>query len=371
MKYRTPIQIFLMKIVCALGASAIYFAAGTMAHLAAAQPGGTPPGSGMINPQAIVFSPATGKVYAVETNHGTITIYNDALRQSHRVKVGSAPVSIAANEVTGRIYVANAGDGTVSVVDGNSDAVVATVPVGIHPYSIAVNSKTNKVYVTHTYLDAISILDGETNTATNLKAASADLVSIDPDTNTIYLLGYEGGTINALDGLTQIAHKLEAGKHAWGMTIDRPSGALYIARLGTGDVASLRDASTASTFLSGNIPCAIAINSATHKIYVANYGDNTVAAIDLKSKKILATIPVGTNPEGIALDSELNLVFVANTHADTITVIDTVNNSVLATLPAGRSPHAIAVVPGSRTVYVADESGDTESIAIDIATVRK
>jgi YVTN family beta-propeller protein len=109
------------------------------------------PGSSLINPQAIVFNPATEKVYAVDTSHGVVEVYHRASSRAHRVSVGKGPVSIAVNTTTGRAYVANVTDGTVSVLDGATDAVLATVPVGDLPYSIAANSVTNKVYVTHTY----------------------------------------------------------------------------------------------------------------------------------------------------------------------------------------------------------------------------
>src|SRR5580698_4186059 len=124
-----------------------------------AQTGPAKPASGLINPRAIAFSPATGKVYAVDSSHGTVQIYNDAHQQMRSVKVGSEPVSIAVNKASGAVYVANGGDGTVSVLDGKSDAVLATIPVGSHPYSIAANTTTGKVYVTHTFGNELSILD--------------------------------------------------------------------------------------------------------------------------------------------------------------------------------------------------------------------
>src|SRR5271166_1715400 len=78
------------------------------------------PRSGLINPRVIAFSPATGKVYAVDTNHGAVNIYSDADAQMHSVKVGAEPVSVAVNTKSGRAYVANGGDGTVTVLDGKT-----------------------------------------------------------------------------------------------------------------------------------------------------------------------------------------------------------------------------------------------------------
>jgi YVTN family beta-propeller protein len=41
--------------------------------------------------------------------------------------VGARPLGVAVNPETNRIYVANSGDDTVSVIDGATDTVIATV----------------------------------------------------------------------------------------------------------------------------------------------------------------------------------------------------------------------------------------------------
>lgn len=330
------------------------------------------PASGLINPQAIVFSPATGKVYAVDTDHGAVQIYNDSLKSTNRVKVGAAPVSIAVNGETGSVYVANSGDGTVSVLDGRSDAVVATVPVGSHPYSIAVNTPTGEIYVSHTFNDETTLLDGATNKAASLKTGASDLISIDPGTDTIYLLGYESGTLTVISGAAHSMSRRQAGEHAWGMALDKSSHMLYVARLGTSDVAALAAGSSPAHILpAGPIPCAIAINPRTNTLYIANYEGNSVSVIDAAKARVVATVPTGTRPQAIAFDAKRNMVYVANTHSDSITVIAGSNNAVLATLPSGKHPYALAVVPGSDSLYVANESGDTPSTVVDLRQIYK
>ena len=63
------------------------------------------------------------------------------------IPVGNSPTGVGVNQLTNRIYVANNGDSTVSVVDGNTNTVVATIPVADHPVGVAVNPTTNLVYV--------------------------------------------------------------------------------------------------------------------------------------------------------------------------------------------------------------------------------
>jgi YVTN family beta-propeller protein len=329
------------------------------------------PSSGLINPRAIVFSPSTGKVYAVDASRGALEIYSNAGKTMHRVPLGSEPVSVAVDTNTGAVYVANAGDGTVSVLDGATDAIVATVPIGSHPYSIAADPATGKVFVTHTFGDQLSILDGATNAVQDLKTGSSDLIAIDSRSATVYLLGY-GGAVKVLNEATRRLNELAVGRHAWGLTLDSSSGSVYVTRIEDADVASLQGSGSSPVILSaGAIPCAIAIDPANHTLYVANYGDNSVTAIDARTGRTRATLPVGDRPKAIAFDPVRNLVFVANTIGNSVTVIDAEKNSVLATLPAGQSPYALAVVPGSNRLFVANESNDHASTVIDLGSVLK
>jgi YVTN family beta-propeller protein len=85
------------------------------------------------------------------------------------VKVGAGPVSIAAGASNGRAYVVNGDDGTVSVIDGKTDAVIATVPAANHPYAISANPVTGKVYVSRSYSDEITVIDAVTNSRSGIK----------------------------------------------------------------------------------------------------------------------------------------------------------------------------------------------------------
>lgn len=336
-------------------------------HPAVAQVQLTAPTSGLINPRAIVFSPAKGKVYAVDTGHNAVDIYPASADRPHRVAVRASPVSIAVNTATGRVYVANAGDGAVSVLDPDSDAVVATIPVGLHPYSIAADPATGNVFVTHTFGDQISLIDGATNTVTQIHTGSADLIAVNSRTGTIYLLGY-GGAVTVLDEASRKFTRRAVGRHAWALTLNETSGTVYVTRIEDADLAAIKGSSSEPAILpAGAIPCAIAVDSKTNTLYVANYGDNTVTAVNAGTGQAIATLAVGERPKAIAFDPVLNLIYVANAGGNTVTVIDAAMNTILATLPAGKSPYALAVVPGSSRLYVANASDDQSSTVVDLS----
>jgi YVTN family beta-propeller protein len=59
-----------------------------------------------------------------------------------------------------RVYVVNAADSTVSVVEGTTARVVATIPVDGMPWAVAVNSETNCIYVAQRQNNTVLVIDG-------------------------------------------------------------------------------------------------------------------------------------------------------------------------------------------------------------------
>ncbi len=64
------------------------------------------------------------------------------------IPVGSESDAVAANPLTGSVYVASQLANTVSVISGQTNTVTATIPVG-NPQGTAVNPPTGDVYVTN------------------------------------------------------------------------------------------------------------------------------------------------------------------------------------------------------------------------------
>ena len=79
------------------------------------------------------------------------------------IPVGSSPVGVGVNPATNRIYVANFADNTVSVIDGTTDEVIATIPVGTLPHGVGVNPLTNGIYVANSFDNTVSVIDGNTD----------------------------------------------------------------------------------------------------------------------------------------------------------------------------------------------------------------
>ncbi len=258
---------------------------------------GAPPGR-LITSMGVAVNPSTHKTYAVDERDGNVMVM-DRAGTTRTVKVGA------------------------SVIDGVSDDVVATIPGEAHPYAIAVNDITGTVYVTNTYSDAVTVIDVHTDRAHPLNVGGADGIAIDSRTNTIFLTHYEDPDLRLVDGATGAVRKISVGAHIWGMVFDEGPGSLYLAHTVTAEIVSLNEKTLAvRTIPVGQIPCALAVNPVTQRLYAVNYGDETLSVIDLRSQRAIATLPVGHHPQAVAVDPTRNVIYIANVHGNTITAID-------------------------------------------------
>jgi YVTN family beta-propeller protein len=95
---------------------------------------------------------------------------------------------------------------------------------------------------------------------------------------------------------------------------------------------------------------ALAVNSHTNKIYVADSGSNKLIIIDGNSGNI-TSIPVGREPHAIAIDPDLNNM------SDKVTLIDGDTNKNETNIPVGDTK-AIAVNPNYHAMYIAPTARD-------------
>jgi YVTN family beta-propeller protein len=107
---------------------------------------------------------------------------------------------VAVDPATRTAYVANAGDGTVSVIDEATRRVTATIPVGDRPVAVAVDPAAHTAYVANAGGDTVSVIDEATRTVTATIAVGGDPdgVAVDPATRTAYVANASDGTVSVI-----------------------------------------------------------------------------------------------------------------------------------------------------------------------------
>jgi len=102
-----------------------------------------------------------------------------------------------------RIYVTNQLDNTVSVIDGATHKIVATVPVGISPAQMAVSADRKSIYIANTGSNTVSVLntDNDTIAGTIALPPRSRPVDVAVNPNGRYLYTADGGSnrVSVLD----------------------------------------------------------------------------------------------------------------------------------------------------------------------------
>lgn len=136
------------------------------------------------------------KVFSFYDLHGTAKVKSKA-----SITVGQRPKGIVENMEGTRVYVTNSRDSTVSVIDPDTNNVIATVPVGEGPWGAAVSPDGKWVYVTNRGSGTVSVIDAERNVVVHDVRVDADPlgVVVAPDGKRVYISCRATSSINVLE----------------------------------------------------------------------------------------------------------------------------------------------------------------------------
>jgi YVTN family beta-propeller protein len=286
---------------------------------------------------------------------------------------GEQTAGVGVNSITNRVYVAGISSDTVSVIDGVTNAVIATVPVG-SGQGVDVHPVTNRVYVVNTFSQTVSVIDGTTNSVVATVEGLAfrpRLVGVNPTTNRVYVNNHGNGserTVAVIDGDSNtIIDTVTVGAGPHGIGVNPITNRVYAGN-DVDNTVSVIDGATNSVIATipvGGRPLDLGVNPVTNRIYVSNYNDNTVSVIDGATNSVITTIAGLSGPRGIGVNPGTNRLYVCNLDAASVSVIDGTTNEVIETVAVGNAPVDCEVNPSTDRVYVADFVDNTVSVIED------
>lgn len=279
--------------------------------------------------------------------------------------------------------------GLVLVWPGSAPAqtVVATVTAGVAPEGVAVDTVTNKIYVANYVSGNVTVIDGATNSTTTVPAGIHPVaVAVNEATNKIYVairgdcspLGNcasRGGVLvidGATNSTTTVTDPNTNGPIA--LAVNSATNKIYVANLFSGYVTVIDGATNSTTTVSdpnaaGLSSYAVAVNPVTNKAYVVNNNIGTfsnaagnVTVVDgATNSTTTVTDPNAISPDNVAVNSATNRIYVTNagnypgSNHGNITMIDGATNSTttIAIDPSALAPQAVAVNEITNKIYVA------------------
>jgi YVTN family beta-propeller protein len=112
----------------------------------------------------------------------------------------------------------------------------------------------------------------------------------------------------------------------------------------------------------GTSPQGIAYDPVHGRMYVTNFGSNTISIIDTNTISVNDSYIEIDRPFGISYDNVNERMYVSNVRHDLIYVIDTNTNSILGSpISVGSSPKGLEYDPVNNRIFVTNSNGSSVS----------
>ena len=206
-----------------------------------------------------------------------------------------------------RAYVSNEDDGSVTVIDSDRNAAIATIAAGKRPRGLALS----------------------------------------PDGRLLYV---------AVSGVPKCPPPLTDEQCAG---LPREPAADGIAVIDTAALARTRMLGGVSD------PERVAVSRDGRRLYVSEEDAARLAVLDAAGGRVLAKVPVGREPEGVRVSPDGRWVLVTSEEDNTVTIVDARSYAVRGTATVGVRPRDLAFSADSRSAYVTGE-GDASLYRIAV-----
>jgi YVTN family beta-propeller protein len=312
------------------------------------------------------------------------------------IPVGDTPTDILWNPISNKVYTANNQSGSVTVIDGASNQVIATVDVADYPILLSYNSVDNKVYCTSAESNMLNVLDGAADTLLRMVSVSGapTLMVFNATMNKLYILCYDDQKVRVYDGAADtlvadvwlgsvpgtllwhpltnrvfcslhgtdsvltidcktdhITERLAVGRHPYPMCWNPMNDLVYVdsdggIRVLTANGDSVVDVIAADALSMCFVPY-------PNKLYAVAY---LTQVIDCVTQAVTDSLPFEGN--AVVCDTIRGKVYSAATYPGQCFVFDARSDSLLTAVPLGASPQAICWNSNNSRVYVSDAMDD-------------
>lgn len=287
-----------------------------------------------------------------------------------------SPLNIAISPDGARVFVTNSVKaGSVSVIDiaARPPRVLANIPVGALPIGLAIDPTETVVYVANSGSEAISFIDYSVNEKIfeDFPVAGGP-TGIATDGISVYVSSRLEDSVSTIDIQSRRnVGRAIVGDEPIGLAITADGSLLYVANSLSNSVSAI---DTATNKVSppipvGRRPTAIVASQHEPNIYVVNSGSGDISVIDEIDQRVKKTFPVGRNPRGIAVirGESGDFLYVTNFEDNSLTAIEVATGRTNTIPNVGVSPAGIAATPDGKRLFIAS-SGDASVVVMGFPT---
>lgn len=152
-----------------------------------------------------LMTTANGKVYVAGHAQGNLYIIDQNNVARNPINVGPGAFGLAAHGVEPRVYLTNRADGRLYIIDAHNDNITGIVNLPGKASAVAANYKTNHLFVVDATNDRVYVLDGTRGALlTTLPVGHQDAddggqgIAVSLETNRVFVTNYADGTMTVI-----------------------------------------------------------------------------------------------------------------------------------------------------------------------------
>lgn len=305
---------------------------------------------------------STTRVYVTNSKGDDVTVIDPAtMKVVGSIKIGANPHGVVASPDRRTLYVSVEGTDELAATDIATNQVKWRVKVGRAPNEVSITPDGRKVFVPLRNEAAIDVVDTATMQVVDRMKAPAwpHNTYVSANGRRLYLGTMSGSRITIYDTAThKQINEIAPGDWVRPIALCRDEKLAYVAlsKLHGFAVVDLKAGKTIRRVELPALPPGTEIppyDTLTHglaltpdesELYVTSMAGKAIYAFSVPELKQLAKIDVGRYPNWITINPDGRLVWVSNQLDDTVSAIDTRTKKVVATIPVGHEPKRLLAV---------------------------
>jgi YVTN family beta-propeller protein len=290
------------------------------------------------------------------------------------------------------VYVSNERSGDVTVIDGTSDAVVATFAVGKRPRGIHATPDGKRIFVTLSgsprmapgveterapadkTADGLAVIDVAARKVIDRWHAGSDpeQFAISKDGKLAFIANEDDASIVIVDlSSGQARGKVKVSAEPEGVAVNPASGEVYATCEEKGEIFAIApdQQRVVAKIDVGGRPRSVAFLPDGSRGYAACENGGYIAVIDAVKHQLLSKIQLaeGSLPMDSRVSSDGKELYVSTGRGNAVVVISTEKNEIAATIPVGNRAWGIALSPDGSKLYTANGASNDVSV-VDLKT---
>lgn len=281
---------------------------------------------------------------------------------------------------SGAVYVTNEDSGDLSVIDPDTQTVIASVRLGKRPRGAALSPDRRTLYVALSgsarggpnvdertlpppdrSADGIGVVDLDTHRLVRVLPSGPDpeQVAVSHDGSLLFVANEDASRASVIDvKAATVKEEFTVGSEPEGIAVQPHANRFWITSEGAGKVYVI-DWSThqiVGDVAVGPRPRNVAFLPNGSRAYVTAENGGTITVIDTRTLKVLRTIELGNNTlaMGVVVSPDGSRLYVTTGRSRNLLIINTATNAVVQSMIAGARPWGAALDPEAGVIYTAN-----------------